>query len=58
MVQGGDATLGVRGDDGISDAVQSDREALVLETLTSFKRAGCSVILTYHAAHAARLLNA
>ncbi|TSB05299.1 porphobilinogen synthase [Sphingorhabdus contaminans] len=33
-----------------------DRDALVLETLTAFKRAGCSGILTYHAAHAARLL--
>jgi porphobilinogen synthase len=35
-----------------------DRDALVLETLTSFKRAGCSGVLTYHAAHAARLLGA
>ena len=35
-----------------------ERDALVLETLTSFKRAGCTGILTYHAAHAARLLNA
>lgn len=35
-----------------------ERDALVLETLTSFKRAGCSGILTYHAAHAARLLSA
>ena len=34
-----------------------DRDALVLETLTSFKRAGCTGVLTYHAAHAARLLN-
>ena len=34
-----------------------DRDALVLETLLAFKRAGCSGILTYHAAHAARLLN-
>jgi len=34
-----------------------DREALVLETLMAFKRAGCSGILTYHAALAARLLN-
>jgi porphobilinogen synthase len=33
-----------------------DRNALVLETLMAFKRAGCSGILTYHAAHAARLL--
>ena len=35
-----------------------ERDALVLETLMAFKRAGCSGILTYHAAHAARLLNA
>ncbi|NCU11749.1 MAG: porphobilinogen synthase [Sphingomonadaceae bacterium] len=34
-----------------------DRDALVLETLLAFKRAGCSGVLTYHAAHAARLLN-
>jgi porphobilinogen synthase len=33
-----------------------DRDALVLETLLAFKRAGCSGVLTYHAAHAARLL--
>ena len=33
-----------------------DRDRLVLETLMSFKRAGCSGVLTYHAAHAARLL--
>jgi porphobilinogen synthase len=33
-----------------------ERDALVLETLTSFKRAGCSGILTYHAPLAARLL--
>lgn len=33
-----------------------DRDALVLETLTAFKRAGCSGILTYHAPIAARLL--
>lgn len=35
-----------------------DRDALVLETLMAFKRAGCSGILTYHAAAAARLLSA
>ena len=33
-----------------------NRDALVLETLMSFKRAGCSGVLTYHALHAARLL--
>ena len=35
-----------------------DRDALVLETLMALKRAGCSGVLTYHAAHAARLLGA
>jgi len=35
-----------------------DRDTLVLETLMAFKRAGCSGVLTYHAAHAARLLGA
>ena len=35
-----------------------DRDALVLETLLAFKRAGCSGVLTYHALHAARLLGA
>jgi porphobilinogen synthase len=35
-----------------------DRDALVLETLLAFRRAGCSGVLTYHAAHAARLLTA
>ena len=34
----------------------ADRDAMVLETLMAFKRAGCSGVLTYHAAHAARLL--
>ena len=36
----------------------ADRDAMVLETLMAFKRAGCSGVLTYHAAHAARLLGA
>jgi porphobilinogen synthase len=36
----------------------ADRDAMVLETLLAFKRAGCSGVLTYHAAHAARLLAA
>ncbi|MDQ2893133.1 MAG: porphobilinogen synthase [Pseudomonadota bacterium] len=34
-----------------------ERDVLVLETLMAFKRAGVSGVLTYHAAHAARLLN-
>ncbi len=33
-----------------------DRDRGVLETLTAFKRAGCSGVLTYHAIHAAKLL--
>ena len=33
-----------------------ERDALVLETLLAFRRAGCAGVLTYHAAHAARLL--
>ena len=34
-----------------------ERDALLLETLMAFKRAGCSGVLTYHAPVAARLLN-
>ena len=34
-----------------------DRERTILETLTSIKRAGADVILTYHAREAARLLH-
>ncbi|WP_309610805.1 porphobilinogen synthase [Sphingomonas sp.] len=33
-----------------------DRDALILETLMSFKRAGASGVLTYHARDAARLM--
>src|SRR5262245_30265996 len=33
-----------------------DRERAILETLTAIKRAGASIILTYHAREAARLL--
>ncbi|MEO6434128.1 MAG: porphobilinogen synthase [Sphingomicrobium sp.] len=33
-----------------------DRDALILETLMSFKRAGASGVLTYHAIDAARLI--
>ena len=35
----------------------ADREALLMEKLIAFKRAGCCGILTYHAPFAARLLN-
>jgi len=34
-----------------------DREALILETLLAFKRAGASGVLSYHALEAARLIN-
>ena len=34
-----------------------DRDALLMEKLIAFKRAGCSGVLTYHAPLAARLLN-
>ena len=34
-----------------------DRDALMMEKLVAFKRAGCSDVLTYHAPVAARLLN-
>jgi porphobilinogen synthase len=33
-----------------------DRQAAILETLTSIRRAGASVVLTYWATEAARLL--
>ncbi|MEO1969026.1 MAG: porphobilinogen synthase [Sphingomonadaceae bacterium] len=36
----------------------ADREALLMEKLIAFKRAGCSGVLTYHAPLAARLLGA
>lgn len=35
-----------------------DRDALILETLLAFKRAGATGVLTYHALDAARLINA
>ena len=35
-----------------------DRDALILETLLGFKRAGATGVLTYHALDAARLINA
>ena len=34
----------------------AERDAMVLETLMAFKRAGCSGVLSYHALHAARLM--
>jgi porphobilinogen synthase len=35
----------------------ADRDALILETLLAFKRAGATGVLTYHALDAARLIN-
>mgnify|MGYP000542530170 FL=1 len=35
----------------------ADRDALLMEKLVGFKRAGCSGVLTYHAPAAARILN-
>jgi len=34
----------------------ADRDALILETLLAFKRAGATGVLTYHAVEAARLI--
>jgi porphobilinogen synthase len=34
------------------------RDAVILETLLAFKRAGATGVLTYHAMDAARLINA
>ncbi len=39
-----------------ANAGAGDRQALILETLTAFKRAGATGVLTYHALDAARLL--
>jgi len=38
-------------------ASAGDRNALILETLLAFKRAGAAGVLTYHAVDAARLIN-
>jgi porphobilinogen synthase len=40
-----------------AEAGAADREALILETLMAFKRAGATGVLTYHALDAARLIN-
>lgn len=42
--------------EAMAAAGAGDRDAVVLESLLAFRRAGCSGILTYHAPHAARLL--
>ena len=41
---------------GYIRAGAGDRDALILETLLAFKRAGATGILTYHAVDAARLI--
>ncbi|HET9355628.1 MAG TPA: porphobilinogen synthase [Sphingomicrobium sp.] len=43
--------------EAVARAGGGDRDALVLETLLAFKRAGARGILTYHAPLAARLIN-
>ena len=40
----------------VTDTGAGDRNALILETLLAFKRAGASGVLTYHAVDAARLI--
>src|SRR5919106_1489164 len=40
-----------------ADAGAGERDALVLETLLAFKRAGASGVLTYHAPLAAKLIH-
>jgi porphobilinogen synthase len=51
----------VSGEYAMIEAAESvgagDRDALLMEKLLAFKRAGCSGVLTYHAPHAARVLN-
>jgi porphobilinogen synthase len=42
--------------EAMAAAGAGDRDAVILESLLGFRRAGCSGVLTYHAAHAARLL--
>ena len=39
-----------------ADSGAGDRDALILETLLAFKRAGATGVLTYHAVDAARLI--
>ncbi|MEQ8410412.1 MAG: porphobilinogen synthase [Erythrobacter sp.] len=52
----------VSGEYAMIEAAESvgagNRDALLMEKLVAFKRAGCSGVLTYHAPHAARLLGA
>jgi porphobilinogen synthase len=51
----------VSGEYAMIEAAQAvgagDRDALLMEKLIAFKRAGCNGVLTYHAPVAARLLN-
>ncbi len=43
--------------EAIAAAGAGERDALLLETLLAFKRAGATGVLTYHALHAARLIH-
>jgi porphobilinogen synthase len=43
--------------DDAAEAGAGDRDALILETLLAFKRAGAAGVLTYHAVDAAKLIN-
>ena len=42
--------------EAVAAAGAGDRDALILETLIAFKRAGATGVLSYHALHAARLI--
>ena len=43
--------------EAVAAAGAGDRDALLMETLVAFKRAGATGVLTYHALDAARLIN-
>ena len=45
------------GEEAAAAAGGIDRERAILETLTSIRRAGASIILTYYATETARLLD-
>jgi porphobilinogen synthase len=52
-----DETVDILVGQALVQADAGDRDALILETLLAFKRAGASGILTYHAVDAARLIH-
>src|SRR5436305_367049 len=51
-----DDTVSIRLAQARAQAAAGDRNALILETLLAFKRAGATGVLTYHAVDAARLI--